>query len=47
MAFAIKTEVRDLRAKTFVFIAQKTMYGGKHIANGNHKRPMKAELSDH
>jgi hypothetical protein len=35
MAFAIKTEVRDLRAKTFVFAAQKTMYGGKHIAKGD------------
>jgi hypothetical protein len=32
MAFAIKAEVRNLRAKTFVFPAQKTMYGGKHIA---------------
>jgi len=30
--FAIKAEVSDLRAKTFVFNAQKTMYGGKHIA---------------
>ena len=35
MAFAIKAEVRDLRAKTFVFTAQKTMYGGKHIAKGD------------
>jgi hypothetical protein len=35
MAFAIKTEVRDLRAKTFVFCAQKTMYGGKYIAKGD------------
>jgi hypothetical protein len=35
MAFAIKTEVRDPRAKTFVFTAQKTMYGGKHIAKGD------------
>jgi hypothetical protein len=35
MAFAIKTEVRDVRAKTFVFTAQKTMYGGKHIAKGD------------
>jgi hypothetical protein len=35
MAFAIKAEVRDLRAKTFAFTAQKTMYGGKHIANGD------------
>jgi len=32
MAFAIKAEVRDPSAKTFVFPAQKTMYGGKHIA---------------
>src|SRR5580700_11329942 len=35
MAFAIKTEVRDLLARTFVFAAQKTMYGGKHIAKGD------------
>ena len=35
MAFATKAEVRDLRAKTFVFTAQKTMYGGKHIAKGD------------
>ena len=35
MAFAIKAEVRDLRAKIFVFTAQKTMYGGKHIAKGD------------
>jgi hypothetical protein len=35
MAFAIKTEVRALRAKTFAFTAQKTMYGGKHIAKGD------------
>src|ERR1700693_4834357 len=35
MAFAIKAQVRDLRAKTFVFNAQKTMYGGKHIAKGD------------
>jgi hypothetical protein len=33
MAFAIKAKVHDLRAKTFVFAAQKTMYGGKHIAS--------------
>ena len=33
--FAVKTEVRDLRAKTFAFTAQKTMYGGKHIARGD------------
>lgn len=35
MAFAIKSEIRDPRAKTFVFAAQKTMYGGKHIAEGD------------
>ena len=35
MALAIKTEVRDLRARTFVFAGQKTMYGGKHIAKGD------------
>ena len=35
MAFAIKAEVRDPRAKTFVFTAQKTMYGGKHIVKGD------------
>jgi hypothetical protein len=34
MAFAIKAAIRDLRAKTFAFAAQKTMYGGKHIAEG-------------
>ncbi len=35
MAFAIKAEVRDPRAKTFALSAQKTMYGGKHIARGD------------
>jgi hypothetical protein len=35
MAFAIKAEVRDPRATTFEFTAQKTMYGGKHIAEGD------------
>jgi hypothetical protein len=35
MAFAIKAEVGDPRAKTFAFTAQKTMYGGKHIAEGD------------
>jgi hypothetical protein len=34
MMFAIKAEVSDPRAKTFAFGAQKTMYGGKHIAKG-------------
>jgi len=32
MAFAIKTEIRDPDATSFSFGAQKTMYGGKHIA---------------
>jgi hypothetical protein len=35
MAFAIKAEVRDPRAKTYAFTAQKTMYGGKLIAEGD------------
>ena len=35
MTFAIKTEVSDPRARTFVFSAQKTMYGGKRIAKGD------------
>ena len=34
MAFAIKAEVRNPRAKIFTFIAQKTMYGGKRVAAG-------------
>jgi hypothetical protein len=35
MGFAIKAKVSDPRAKTFAFTAQKTMYGGKHIAEGD------------
>jgi hypothetical protein len=35
MTFAIKAEVRDPLAETFAFNAQKTMYGGKHIAKGD------------
>lgn len=35
MLFAIKAEVSDPRAETFAFTAQKTMYGGKHIAKGD------------
>ena len=35
MAFAIKAEIPDPRAKTFSFVEQKTMYGGKHIAEGD------------
>jgi hypothetical protein len=34
-AFAIKAEVRDPREKSFAFTAQKTMYGGKRIAEGD------------
>jgi len=33
--FAIKAEIRDPNAKNFTFTAQKTMYGGKHIADGD------------
>lgn len=32
MSFAIKVEINDPNAKTFRFLEQKTMYGGKHIA---------------
>ena len=35
MTFAIKAAVSDPRARTFAFTAQKTMYGGKHIARGD------------
>ena len=35
MAYAIKAEIEDPRAETFVFAAQKTMYGGKRIAEGD------------
>ena len=35
MAFAIKAAVRDPQSRTFAFTAQKTMYGGKHIAEGD------------
>jgi len=34
-AFAIKAEITDPTTKTFVFTAQKTMYGGKHVAEGD------------
>jgi len=33
--YAIKTHVKDTRAHTFTFAAQKTMYGGKKIAGGD------------
>ncbi|HEX6957281.1 MAG TPA: hypothetical protein VF194_04780 [Ferrovibrio sp.] len=35
MAFAIKTGIGDPDAKDFVFAGQKTMYGGRHIAEGD------------
>ena len=35
MAFAVKAQVDDPRAKTFEFIAHKTMYGGKLITTGD------------
>jgi len=35
MVFAIKAEVSNPWAETFAFSAQKTMYGGKHIAKGD------------
>jgi hypothetical protein len=35
MVYAIKAEVTDLRANAFAFSAQKTMYGGKHVAEGD------------
>ena len=35
MKFAIKAEVGDPGAATLSFTAQKTMYGGKHIAEGD------------
>ena len=33
--YAIKTEITDPRADGWAFRAQKTMYGGKHIAVGD------------
>ena len=35
MAYAIKAEVKDRQAETFVFAALKTMYGGKHVEKGD------------
>jgi hypothetical protein len=35
MAFAIKAEIGNPRAARFEFTAQKTMYGGKHISEGD------------
>jgi hypothetical protein len=35
MAFAIKAAIADPLAETFVFAANKTMYGGKRVAAGD------------
>jgi len=35
MIYAIKAGVGNPRAETFAFRAQKTMYGGRHIATGD------------
>ena len=35
MKSAIKAGIADPRSETFAFSAQKTMYGGKHIAKGD------------
>ncbi|MBL0124797.1 MAG: hypothetical protein IPP88_19465 [Betaproteobacteria bacterium] len=35
MAFAIKAGIDDPRSKTFALTAQKTMYGGKEIGEGD------------
>jgi hypothetical protein len=35
VTFAIKAEITDVRAESFAFEAQKTMYGGKQIAKGD------------
>ncbi|MBV8148059.1 MAG: hypothetical protein JO092_03085 [Candidatus Eremiobacteraeota bacterium] len=35
MTFAVKTEISEPRAKTFAFRGQKTMYGGKYVAEGD------------
>jgi hypothetical protein len=35
MTFAIKAAIGDPKAKTFAFTAQKTMYGGKNVAEGD------------
>lgn len=34
MPYAIKAEIREPRAESFAFAAQKTMYGGRRIAAG-------------
>ena len=35
MAFVVKAELNDPKARRFVLAAQKTMYGGKRIAAGD------------
>ena len=35
MPFAVKAEIRNIKATTFTLSSQKTMYGGKHIAKGD------------
>ncbi|MEO3470361.1 hypothetical protein AAFN86_00735 [Roseomonas sp. CAU 1739] len=35
MAYAIKARIGDPQARSFAFTAQKTMYGGRHIAEGD------------
>lgn len=35
MKFAIKTEITDANAEVFDFSEQKTMYDGKHVAEGD------------
>ena len=35
MAFAINVEIRDLQSSMFAFAAQKTMYAGKRIVEGD------------
>ena len=35
MTYAIKVEIRDLRARSFAFNEQKSMYGGKRITEGD------------
>jgi hypothetical protein len=35
MAFAIKAEIDDPQARAFTFTAQKTMYGGRSVAEGD------------
>jgi hypothetical protein len=35
MTYAVKAEIHDPRARTFVLPRQRTMYGGKQIAEGD------------